>query len=171
MSLTDLANLGEAIGGLAVLVTLVYLAVQVRQNTDLAQGAAQRDLMNAFQANLDRIARDPRLWQRGLVEFETLSNAEQLTFMATVNPFVNHLEQVLRMRARGLETQDNLDVYGDICMAIIQEPGARRVWEQTKPLYFPRSREYIERRLLDGAGLPPRASETLPWHVPDEHAV
>ena len=171
MSLADLANLGEAIGGLAVLVTLVYLGVQVRQNTDLAQGAAQRDLMNAFQANLDRVSRDPKLWQRSLLEFETLSNAEQLSFMATVNPIVSHLEQVLRMRARGLETQDNVDIYGDICMAIIQEPGARRVWEHTKSLYFPRSREYIERRLLDQAGLPPRASETMPWHVPDAPRV
>ncbi len=30
MGLTQLANLGEFIGGLAVLVTLVYLTVQVR---------------------------------------------------------------------------------------------------------------------------------------------
>ena len=33
MDLTQLANLGEFIGGAAVLVTLIYLAVQVRQNT------------------------------------------------------------------------------------------------------------------------------------------
>jgi hypothetical protein len=33
MDLTQLANLGEFIGGVAVLVTLVYLALQVRQNT------------------------------------------------------------------------------------------------------------------------------------------
>jgi hypothetical protein len=38
MSLAQLANLGEFVGGLAVLVTLIYLAVQVRQSTDLAQG-------------------------------------------------------------------------------------------------------------------------------------
>ena len=37
MDLTQLANLGEFIGGVAVLVTLVYLAVQVRQGS-----AAQR---------------------------------------------------------------------------------------------------------------------------------
>ena len=165
MSLAEFANLGEAIGGLAVLVTLVYLAVQVRQNTDLAQGAAQRDLMNSFQANLDRVRRNPQRWQRGLLEFERLSNAEQLEFMLTLNPFVNHLEQVLRMRRR--ETQDNVDIYGDICLSVLQEPGARKVWESTRPLYFPLSREYIERRLSDEAGLPPRISESLPWNLPD----
>ena len=33
MDLTQLANLGEFIGGAAVLVTLIYLAAQVRQST------------------------------------------------------------------------------------------------------------------------------------------
>lgn len=33
MNLTQLANLGEFVGGVAVLVTLVYLAVQIRMNT------------------------------------------------------------------------------------------------------------------------------------------
>ena len=32
MDLTQLANLGEFIGGVAVLVTLVYLAIQVRSS-------------------------------------------------------------------------------------------------------------------------------------------
>ncbi len=33
MTLQDLANLGEAIGGIAVLITLIFLTFQIRQNT------------------------------------------------------------------------------------------------------------------------------------------
>ncbi len=40
MDLTQLANLGEFIGGVAVLVTLVYLAMQVRQGNKLARADA-----------------------------------------------------------------------------------------------------------------------------------
>ena len=170
MSLAEFADLGEAIGGLAVLMTVMYLAVQMRQSTDLARAAAQRDLMNSFNANLDRIARAPRIWQKGVLEFETLSNEDQLRFTMIFNTFVNHLEQTLRMLARGLETQDNVDIFGDICLALIREPGGRQVWEHTKPLYFRLSREYIERRLGDETGLPPRASEIMPWHAPDSAA-
>ena len=42
MDLTQLANLGEFIGGLAVLVTLVYLAFQVRQGTKAERADANR---------------------------------------------------------------------------------------------------------------------------------
>lgn len=40
MTLTELANLGEAFGGLAVLVSLVYLAMEVRRNTKTARSTA-----------------------------------------------------------------------------------------------------------------------------------
>ena len=42
MDLSQLANLGEFIGGLAVLVTLVYLAFQVRQGTKAERADANR---------------------------------------------------------------------------------------------------------------------------------
>ena len=45
MDLTQLADLGEFIGGVAVLVTLVYLAVQVRQSNSL--GMAEPEMKRA----------------------------------------------------------------------------------------------------------------------------
>jgi hypothetical protein len=45
MDLTQLANLGEFIGGVAVLVTLIYLALQVRQSARAQQQA--NELANA----------------------------------------------------------------------------------------------------------------------------
>ncbi len=41
MDLTQLANLGEFIGGVAVLVTLVYLAMQARQSAVANRAAAE----------------------------------------------------------------------------------------------------------------------------------
>ena len=53
MTLTQLANIGEFVGGVAVLVTLVYLAVQVRANSRALQSAAAWNSETLFgQANL-----------------------------------------------------------------------------------------------------------------------
>ena len=53
MDLTQLANLGEFIGGVAVLVTLVYLALQVRstqrQLNDQSLTSAFQTLYDAYQ--------------------------------------------------------------------------------------------------------------------------
>lgn len=75
--------------------------------------------MDSFQSNIDRVAQNPAIWQQGIRSFDTLSSQDQLLFASMVNPWVNQLEQVLRMRERGLETQDNIDTYGNICLSFI----------------------------------------------------
>ena len=163
MNWDAIGAVGELAGALAVLITLIYLAVQLRQNTNLASGAAQREVMASFQLNLDRVRTNPQLVQKVLAQFDSLSLAEQLEFTMIINQFVNHLEQPLRMLNRGLETQDTVDVYGDICMAILQEPGGLELWERTKPLFFPLARQYVEERFKNPGTLPPPISKELPW--------
>ena len=167
MNWDALGAVGELVGAIAVVVTLAYLAFQIRQNNNLASGAAQRELMSGFQENLDRVRSDPILFARGLRDFENLSNAEKMEFQLMFNPFINHLELPLRMVKRGLETEDNVDIYGDICLAFVQEPGGMICWEACKPLFFTLSREYVESRLLDKATLPPRIGDSMPWFAPE----
>ena len=40
MSLTDLANLGEFLSSIGVLASLIYLAIELRQNTAMMQVSA-----------------------------------------------------------------------------------------------------------------------------------
>lgn len=79
MDLTQLANLGEFIGGVAVLVTLVYLAVQVRQGSVLVRVNAQREMNASLSAFLGGIAKDRDLhhiWFNGLYQRKPLSEEE-----------------------------------------------------------------------------------------------
>jgi hypothetical protein len=39
MTLASLANVGEFLGGIAVIVSLVYVALQIRQNTKTIRGS------------------------------------------------------------------------------------------------------------------------------------
>ncbi len=55
MDLSQLANLGEFIGGVAVLVTLVYLALQVRQGNMIERRNGDR----AFAEQIDRAFFEP----------------------------------------------------------------------------------------------------------------
>jgi hypothetical protein len=91
--------------------------------------------------------------------------------MLMFNPFINQLEQTLRMGVRGLETKDNIEIYGNICLALLQEPGGRAIWEHMRSLYFPLSRAYIERRLSEPSTLPPKSSGIMPWTLPDPPAA
>ncbi len=171
MNIMELGAIGELVGGVAVIATLIYLAMQIRQSTTVAQGAAERDLIEGMQTLNDRMAQNAAVLRRGLHSFDTMSKDEQLTFASLLNPFMNYLEQALCMHTRGLLTQDNVDLFGNICLALIQEPGGRIVWERQKPVYFQSSRDYVQHRLDAGRDLPPRISEMIPWWAPDSIAA
>ena len=59
MDLAQLANLGEFVGGVAVLVTLVYLAVQIRQNTKTVAANTQTGLYESWASFSSHVIQDP----------------------------------------------------------------------------------------------------------------
>ena len=163
MDWNAIIGIAEVIGTLVIVVSLGYVGVQIKQNTNLAAGESQRELMNSFQSQLDRIIEKPELVRRGLNGLGELTDSEKFEFSFIFNQFLNQLEQPLRMLERGLETQDNVDMYGNICVAFLQAPGAWEIWEKTREFYFPLSRAYIEARLRDRESLPPSIIELYPW--------
>ncbi len=91
MNLDQLANLGEFVGGVAVLLTLIYVAVQVRQGAiaqqhtnDLAQADAMQRTGAAFGAFRKMLA-EPEMnavWFKARNEGELTPEEEHLLFVA-----------------------------------------------------------------------------------------
>jgi hypothetical protein len=48
MTLNDLANLGQIIGALAVVISLIYVAFQIRQNTNAIRSATAQTVHEHF---------------------------------------------------------------------------------------------------------------------------
>ena len=69
MTLGDLGDLGDFLGGIGVIVTLVYLAIQIRTNTQTVRAASLEAVVNSHSQFLDRLASDAevcRIWYSGL---------------------------------------------------------------------------------------------------------
>ena len=59
MTLQNLGSIGEFVTAIATLVTLVYVAVQIRQNTKMVRGATYQQVTAAHSALADQLIRDP----------------------------------------------------------------------------------------------------------------
>jgi hypothetical protein len=83
MNLESLANLGEIIGAAAVVVSLIYLAVQVRQNTQsqrIENYVRALDRLSAFQSLLSQDGDLSQLFTKGVADTSTLSQQERIQF-------------------------------------------------------------------------------------------
>ena len=75
MEIIALGAVGELVGGLAVLVTLIYLALQVRQSNHIAQDSSSRVFNETVFALCTDVAGDRALaetWSRGGDHFDEL---------------------------------------------------------------------------------------------------
>ncbi len=83
MDFQSLANLGEMIGGVAVVISLIYLSVQVRQNTASQQTenyTRALDRISAQQARLGGSGAYAMMFSRGVKDATALTVEERLQF-------------------------------------------------------------------------------------------
>ena len=81
--LESLANLGEIIGAIAVVVSLIYLAVQVRQNTHAQRTenfSRALDRVAAMQANLSQDSESAVSFAKGVEDPRALTPRERIQF-------------------------------------------------------------------------------------------
>jgi hypothetical protein len=80
MSIQDFGAIGELIGGVAVVVTLVYLAVQIKQNTRIHASLVRQNFYDAQQQQILHAVESPEfnaLINRSWSTDESLSAAEK----------------------------------------------------------------------------------------------
>ena len=75
MSLQDLGNLGEFVGAIAVVVSLLYLAVQIRHSSRVSQFEAHRNLSESIASVLSEIPINEDLYRIWKVMTETPDEA------------------------------------------------------------------------------------------------
>lgn len=80
MSIQDFGAIGELIGGVAVVITLVYLALQIKQNTKINASLVRQNFYDAQQQQILHAVESPEfnaLINRSWSADESLSPAEQ----------------------------------------------------------------------------------------------
>jgi len=83
MTLTELASISQVAAAFGVIVSLLYLAVQVRNGTVTARRAASHDVMVTINPLLMTLSCDREtssIWMRGLSNFDSLDSVEKVRF-------------------------------------------------------------------------------------------
>lgn len=95
MSWQDLGSIGESVSAVAVVISLVYLAFQIRQNTNQIEQNTKTARATAFDSSISQamVARQTifenedvaRIWHKGSQDPETLSEEELLRYRLVVH--------------------------------------------------------------------------------------
>ena len=95
MDLQSLANIGEIIGAVVVILSLVYLAIQVRQNTEaqrMENYARAMERLAAIQSLLSQDSEVSLIFSKGVVDTSKLTPQERIRFTWSLYEFFGAFE-------------------------------------------------------------------------------
>ena len=153
MDINTLAAWGEFIGGIAVVISLVYLASQIRQNSRLLQVSTTAALADSDNLMSSLMVQDPeliRIYRDGVGEGASLSEAENDRF----NWYVE-------MRFRGFLRNYQFAKAGVLDGGVweaelkgqtlqLQQPGVRTFWNEHRHIYGSEFSEFVDGLIREG---------------------
>ena len=142
MTLQDLGSIGELLGGIAVVLSFLYLALQVRhntqgldQNTETMRLSFENEIRRELIEFRQSIATDERLsavWTRGLAG-EELNPSESGRFELLMMNFTAMLTARFFAHRRGIYELDRAPFF----YVIAQTPGFKRWWKARAKVVAP----------------------------------
>ena len=138
--LQELANIGSFIGGAGVLLTVVYLAAQVKISVRTTRGATYQAVVGAisdWSRDIGLSADVTRIMFTGLEKPATLTPGESLQFHLLLTSVVRNFENIHYQYATEGISNDTWAGWSARIKSMMKSPGATIWWQQNKQFFSP----------------------------------
>ncbi len=150
--------ISEGVGAIAVVLTLIYLAMQIRQNTS----QQKREEIVSVQVGQNKLVeqlQDPslvRAYVRVTDGNTPVSTADRARTIFWVIQYINHFEIVFDLYHDGSLDDDRYEHWESIAVSVVATKGIRAWWdgESGKLAFRPKVRDLIDQKLNDAENPP-----------------
>jgi len=151
MTLLEWGALGELIGGIAIIGSLIYVGVQVKDSARATRSAATNEASGAMQSwyqemGSNRQASD--VWLNAITSSDPLSTHDEFQFMMMMHAVLYALQNSYLLTKEGTLDADYRDAVTSAILAVKDLPGFDRYWRQRRGLLHRGFAEYIDDLLL-----------------------
>jgi hypothetical protein len=157
MNWDAIGAVGESLGALAVLVTLIYLAIQIKQNTAQQKREELVSIQHGQNAVIAQL-NDPRVmggYVRTAADKSPTIEDRGASFSWVVQ-YLNHFQIVHELYRSGSLEEEQYQLWLGFAVAVVAPEGIRRWWEEEsgKLGFHSEVRTLIDSRLQDSANPP-----------------
>jgi hypothetical protein len=147
VTLDQLGNLGEFISGLAVVVTLVYLAIQIRHNTRAVRSSMHHAMIDStlrIAESLSDNADVARIVLRADEDYDNLTQEELIRFEAYGERVFSNFESVFYSYRNSMIEEDLWESWESSYLADIKRKSMRRYWQDERPQHLYDFTQFID---------------------------
>jgi hypothetical protein len=167
MTIMELGALGEFLGSIVVIVTVLYLAAQVRQNTAQQKREETVSIQHGQNAVVAQMI-DPtlvRAYARAANGDTPASTEDRARAIVWVILYLNHFQIVYDLHHEGTLDAERYELWESWAVGIVAGKGIREWWdaEAGKTAFMPKVRALIDDRLNDESRPPTPLNEV--WSI------
>ena len=153
MSIEALGNIGDFLGGIAVLVTLMYLAIQIKANTNSTQAENRArvamEYMDVMQPESDPVL--ARIFGEGLRNYPDMPQEDLVRFGSYFNRQSLFFQAVYARYERGQLEQETYSAYLNWYCSLVSTPGGSNWFNDiVRPIYAPAMIKAVDARIEEG---------------------
>ena len=165
MSLSDLASLGSFVSGFAVLLSVIYLALQVRL-TERNQKVSIRHSRVSRIVELQLALADPGAadaWLHGTASPEKITQTQLSQFINLCRALFFHFEDSFYQREEGLLNDDAFETVDAGARLLARSPGFRAAWKIARPNFGGPFLDFMDGVVAKSAAEPPADVSIDAW--------
>ena len=158
VTIQDLGSLGEVIGALATVATLLYLAIQIRANTRATQAEARRtNQQTRMSAHSEIIASEDvaTIFDNGLKDRDLLSASERTRFDLLFSRMIGDAQILCEEEVEGYSNSRTVEYAITPLVRMLRAPGGAAYWAQWAHSFYPEFRDRIDAEIRVAAADPP----------------
>src|SRR6202795_924308 len=136
----------QFVSSIAVVLSVLYLGIQVHRSTRVAKVAAQdaaasavRDVTNTFMENAEM----SRIWGAGLEDLDALSAEDQARFFHATHQFLKALETIHFHYLNGLMDEELWEGWLALLQHYVATPGIAYYWNLRPEMFSARFRKFV----------------------------
>ena len=150
MNWDAIGAIGDVIGAFAVVLSLLYLAVQIRHSGKMAEDTAFRDVFAVVTTQFASMAEGPNaeIMLKGLKNFDELAGREKYIFDSHMSSFVTLVESTFisnQARFISYETMENWSYF--LRQKYVCYPGWQSWWAENRDVYVPDAQAWFDRQV------------------------
>ena len=148
MTLADISDLSQALGAVAVVGSLIFVSIQIRQNTAATRAASHHavsDALNQLNVLFAENAEVTRIFLSGLNARQGLTKDEQWRFDAVCRAYLHVCETMFVQATLGAGDRDIVLAEENGIKTVFAAPGMKEWWAQNPYGFSAAFRGYVDR--------------------------
>ena len=147
LTLEDLANIGELIGSIGIVASLIYLGIQIKIQNSESRIAVITSLTEQWSSFMTLLASGDEhglIWVEGLKKFPEMEDGKKVRFSAMMSNILHIDEALHKHHLDGKLDDDIWSGFSARMLDTFANPGAKNWWPMRRHWYSRRFQSYID---------------------------